>query len=591
MDNISKLIETKNNTDSLVEEISTNLSRISTDSEQGFLDLGSGLQQATREGQVVDEKIRMILDLAESDLGQGVLRKIMGLTESSSNYFKSKRTAISENSAMLNTLTGHLNDLKSKNSQVEQMAKYLRAVALNIFIETSRTKSLSDSFSIIAEEIKELSEHILTLAKHVRENVGDSESRLHAMDKEIRQGIGHLEQLTAEAGKSFEGAIDQTQDWLMKAKELAEKNIEVHKNIQNNVGHVVMSLQFQDAMRQRLEHIVENLADMKALLDDVDVGDEAASENTLAVVYAFSALLSDQVSAIIQEANEIYGSCLDAFETIQTQMVDIGDEVKAMMTGVPRGAEGAVKKGKSKSRLIESLQEFLAVKNEGDDLANRMKDIYDMASETSSTLKEQVGQIHQISMDAHIKALNAIIAAIHLGHEGKTLSVLAGEMKSLSDLTDTFVKEINDILVALVEGSRIEDQSLNGEDDYGTNLEEMVNTVPQLISDQVGHFRSLRGAMKTVGVTHDTIRSQVTFIPDVARELEAQKEVLDRLKTLLEPYRKEGAEASDINAMIKERYTMEREREIHRQSLEAEGDTASPDPGVESEFEDNIELF
>lgn len=592
---MSGIVDTKSHMMVLISELKDNLERICVHSEQGFLTLGNHLQSATREGKSVSQKVTEIITLAESELGQDVLGKITNLITLASDYFKDQREAIGQKSLLIKRLIEHLSELRLKNAEIERMAKYLRAVALNIFIETSRSQSLSDNFSIIANEIKQLSETILSLSKTVRENVSESEDRFFVIDRDIVQGIHDLGVLTEDAKNSFYDAMIETDQWLQNANDIAHKNGIVSKQIIDKVGDIVMSLQFQDSMRQRLEHITASLTDMHDMAKAVDEKDKA-SHDSLAMVFELSALLTHQIDAIIQEAHDVSGRCARSFDTIQGYMVDIEGDVKAMMQKDLRKSKGIKQNSKSKNQLNQTLHEFTSVKQTGDQLVDRIKIIYNMASEISSSLENQVGQIHQISMDAHIKALNAIIAAIHLGDEGKTLSVLAGEMKGLSDLTDTLVREINSILVELVAGSRVEDMDTqNLVNDYGKTLEDMSQSLPELIGVLADRFRDLKKDMNQVGKTHELVRDAVTFIPGVAQDLSRQKDILAMIKDSLESYRKYGVEGQHIHSQIEERYTMEKERAIHRKSIGKEPDSPQGGHGldvdVEEDLGDNIELF
>lgn len=577
---------TSPNTTTLIDDIFTNLVRICKDSEQDFLDLGSHLKENAQDSDAAITKVNMILSLAESDLGKDILNKLNNLNSLSHDFLAGQQVSISEKSRQLNSLTGHLHRLQHQNTRIEQLAKYLRAVALNIFIETSRSNTCSENFSIIASEIKSLSENILSLAKHVRANVVDSEKKLFSMDQEVSEGVRRLDQISSVARKSFATAIDHACVWLTKVKQLAEKNAMVHHDVKQKVGNVVMSLQFQDAMRQRLEHILDSLSDMRNTHETLDENDDAPAS-----LYACSSLLAEQLHGLVTETSDIYQTCSQAFESINCQITSVEEDVTEILYTVSASNKVAGRSDCSKPQLSDSFMEFQAVEHSTKELIGQMKTVFGMASETSSSLKIQVGQIHQISMDAHIKALNAIIAATHLGVEGKTMSVLAGEMKNLSDRIDTFVLVVNDILKDLVKESLIDGQETLNHENYGKTLEEMASKIPRLMNDQLSHFNDLRHHVEGIKNRNKAIRNLVTFIPDLAQGLESQKEALEKLKSLWEPYRKSGKDAEVFGAMMEDRYTMDRERRIHVQSFDTRGKPSAQPDEAEEEPGDNIELF
>lgn len=585
----------KNHIATLISDLRDNLNRISAQSEQGFLDLGSLLQKATQEGKTITQNVSEIIALAEGHLGKEALGKIDHLARLASDYFNVQQDWIGRKSLMIKTLTGHLDRLREKNLEIEKMAKYLRAVALNMFIETSRSQALNDHFSIIANEIKVLSGEILSLSASVRESVGESKNRFDTMEMGIREGIRDLEHLTGKARDSFAYAIRQVDEWLRGANAVAQQKVHLQMQIQEKIGDIVMALQFQDAMRQRLEHIIASLSEMDGMAGALD-GDTDESRDTLSMMFEFTCLLYDQMDAIIREAEGVSVQCFHAFVAIEENMVAIENDMENMVTQDDPGSDSAESpKTFAGTGFVHSLREFLSVKTSGDDLASRMNDIYRMTSDISVSLEKQVGQIHQISMDTHIKSLNAMIAAAHLWQEGRTLSVLAVEMKGLSDVTDRFVVDINGILTDLVSDARLKDHDGDRQDadDYGKTLEEMAQTVPHAISELITTFSELKTNMDAVRKTQDRIRETVTFIPDLARDLEERQGDLNQLKRHLSPYYRQDGEGFNIHSRIEERYTMEKERSAHRKSVEhlAGGTGAGQGPSMEEDLGDNIELF
>lgn len=571
-------------------DLKDTLDRISAQTEPQFIELGRLLQKAHEEGRVIEQKAEGIVELAQGDQGKHRLQAIRQLIAQSRQTLESRRETIARRSQSVRKVVSHLAELETKNEDIERLAKYLRAVALNIFIETSRSQALSENFSIIATEIKQLSETILTLSRTIRETVAESGQRFVSIHSGIESGMDQMARLTVDADRSVGHAMEQTDAWIDLVGHTASSCVDHHKVVRDEVGKIVMSLQFHDAMRQRLEHIGTGLDDMALMCRTPDTGQPDQDRENRAMIHALCGLLSDQLAHIIVELGDVYDLCMTSFDTVNQRMAQVEQSVAHLAGDESPSSSSGRKASAAGTRLVDTLSEFMSVQTRGADLVVQMDEAYQMVSRTASSLSGQIGEIHQISMDAHIKALNAIIAATHLGHEGKTLSVLAGEMKSLSDLVDRFVRDVEAILSDLIAHATLDpsDGASHDEDD-GQLLNENVQALPRLVDRMKQESNEIKDNGIQVHQVHDAALSHLDFMPAMVDEIVRQKDRLDHIRDNLAAFRDLGVDVRKIHDLLEQRYTMEKERMVHRKSLsedEVEHTEAPPD-----DLGDNFELF
>lgn len=91
-------------------------------------------------------------------------------------------------------------------------------------------------------------------------------------------------------------------------------------------------------------------------------------------------------------------------------------------------------------------------------LLQELNQAFEAAAETngkllasSKNINQFVDYIKDISSQTNLLAINASITAAHAGEAGKAFAVVAGEVSKLSDHTDTFIKEIEQIVEGLVD--------------------------------------------------------------------------------------------------------------------------------------------
>jgi hypothetical protein len=463
-------------------------------------------------------------------------------------------------------------------------------VALNIFIETSRSNVLSDNFSIIAKEIKQLSEDIVNLSKIVNTTVDDAKKRFLTLYTNTQQGVMELDQVSDDTGKTVQQAVAMTDGWLDLAGKTAANAVNIGHELAGHVGKIVMALQFHDAMRQRIEHIVTGLSDITSLYKkNIDPGTGADSE-ALSTAHAMASLLFDHMEHMIVEIGDVYSQCSYAFDAIERGIGTITEEVTSLVGG---NGNGAGRLGNDAGRhLLSSIQSLGLLRSRGMNLVERMNDIYDVSTQTTSTLTDLTGRIHNISMDAHIKGINAIIAASNLGNEGRTLTVLAAEMKKLADLVDIFVKDVETIIRQVA--SDMDTPKQTDESDGDKGLDNTMMAIINMVNTMKNQAGDLHNNMETMDKIHLRVKQELQIIPAMGNDLSAQKKNLSELLTFLAPFADRRGKENLAGSRMVGRYTMEKERLIHRTSVSAQHETEiniEKKPGEAQDLGDNVELF
>lgn len=175
--------------------------------------------------------------------------------------------------------------------------------------------------------------------------------------------------------------------------------------------------------------------------------------------------------------------------------------------------------------------------------------------------------IHSIEIDMRIMGLNATLKCGRLGKEGRTLAVIAQELRAYSKKTG----EDSQIVFRLLSEASAMGETLTQEEHGGGRIEDIENGIRQALAilSELGHDLSdsldlvgRDGAAALSALTstaqgihlHESVPALVTRVAD---DLEALADRLD-------PERHGNAQVEqEMRELLNQKYTMESERLIH----------------------------
>ena len=169
------------------------------------------------------------------------------------------------NYEQIRLLANDVKALKPIIQVISSIAKQTSLLALNAGIEAARAGDAGLGFSVVAKEVRELSKRSTSAAAEIAEKINSTSSKVadkmaeaqkaleekHGLD-ELRDLVGDLTQMQLDFCKSSQMQVD-----VISAVEAGHQ--EGVDRVLAAMGHI----QFQDVMRQRMEHVQEALVEMR----------------------------------------------------------------------------------------------------------------------------------------------------------------------------------------------------------------------------------------------------------------------------------------------------------------------------------------
>jgi methyl-accepting chemotaxis protein len=541
--------------------------------EEKFLEMGQRLQTIyagtsglTRQ---IQETTRALAGTGE----ENILGKVEGLAEKSQKALAGHQERVATSLAPVKAGIEYLEALCQSCDQIDRIAMNLRVVGLNIGVESTRSIEARDMFTIVADEIVQLSNKVNAAGSLIR---GDAETaradEVRAVDS-ISKGLQELQSLSAEAAKAVNAAVSEIKGCIHSATAVFDQSCERSDEISRQIGEIVTGIQFHDSMRQRVEHIVDALVEVAQKMSDSSSVKMAAAGSIrarLGEAHGVGSLQMMQLVDVIKEINRVHGQSAGAFERIGNEMRSLSESMKAAWRDPSAEAFG----GKPGDRdafesLIEALALLKALMDRADLLVEEIEKSVLRSSEIGARFSRHMKTVESIGFETHIKALNAIVRAAHLGEKGQTLEVLAQEMSRLSRETRGFVANVVDNLGQMSNCADKLRQDTDHPQSVSQNRGEAAETLGRGIEAVAENKNQLMEQLDAAARRAEALCEEIatavmglSFLPSLADGMTGCLEDLKESLHALKPFGKKTQ--TDPDQLIAA-YTMQRERDIHQQ--------------------------
>jgi methyl-accepting chemotaxis protein len=230
-----------------------------------FMDIvGRAQAQTTKASQAVNR-----LAGAEGDNSGALLGQTKGVL---GNMVKNLETVVEHDGQTLKDMQIIIKDvveIKKPVSEIEYIASQTNLLALNATIEASRAGEQGRGFAVVADEVRKLAERSNSAAEGIRKTITKIEA-------DIRDIYARTEKMTQESSAhcvAAEGVTSETMkkldDVMSETKNRLGELVSDAGALASDISTIVMSMQFQDITRQRIEHVIEPLLKFKEEFEDI----------------------------------------------------------------------------------------------------------------------------------------------------------------------------------------------------------------------------------------------------------------------------------------------------------------------------------
>jgi hypothetical protein len=544
-----------------VADAQAHLGELVPELETRFLTLGATLhEQSTQAQTLVAEAERLLGYVAGRHGGEAELTRGIATLEGPLAYAARAQASWSTLVGVLREHERQVRVVREHQATLQTTIAPLQVIQTLFRVESARLSAeVHGVFVALTADIEQLHKRVTEVFSTQAVALAKAETALSELVERLEREIATRGRELARREEQIRQAVERLRSDMTENQGRDVKLTDLSRAISDQVGRIVIALQFQDITRQKIEHVERALDELatRSAAEDPDVSD-------CAFVHDLARVQAGHVEAVQHTVMHAETEIRDALTRLSTLTGELMDECTTLGSFKTISA--------SQDGMVEVLLQMIAgMRDVIDSILSLQEEIFRTVEPLGGLASDLTDTMRELSLNIRFIALNAQIQAAHLD-AGTGLETLAGNTCAISDETYRLNEIAAAELESLMRGLRtIIDEAGGIRDDGRAEQERMRDdgavTVASLHAYRdatLGCFLHVTELGEAIGRETCESLEQLGFSEAVRSTTEP---LAGALRSLSEHFSPELGQRGNQIEHLRSRYTMQTDRAVHEAAL------------------------
>jgi len=167
--------------------------------------------------------------------------------------------AILENTATINKIT----------EDIQYISDQTNLLALNAAIEAARAGEHGRGFSVVAEEVRKLSDRTNQASNDITQIVGKVNNSVEAISKSLGENRNKTESKKESVNSAVKSLLESAKESTEVFSKLVDSAVISSESVAQNIDQIILSLQFQDITRQEIDAAMAPIREISYMIEEM----------------------------------------------------------------------------------------------------------------------------------------------------------------------------------------------------------------------------------------------------------------------------------------------------------------------------------
>ena len=198
---------------------------------------------------------------------------------------------VKENQQAIGKIVNDIDTIREIVTKIDGITEDSKVLAINAAIEAARAGEKGQGFAVVASEFRKLSEETESAHREIQTIIDQVTENTQGMLEEAEESVKKGNQVSIKAEEILKGTVTEIDTTITDTSRSLEELSGHAQELAKNISNIVVSIQFQDISRQRIEHVIEplgefasNLAGIAERLQNADTEDFLIKKNQAAML-------------------------------------------------------------------------------------------------------------------------------------------------------------------------------------------------------------------------------------------------------------------------------------------------------------------